>query len=110
MTTMNQAKIDTIEGINEYMDRIRVLLDAYYDNLNAPSVAFNMGKKYCRIVLVDENNSSSSNNLRIHSFVDLTNGNILYAASWKAPAKHPRGNVFDLANSNFNVYGADSLR
>lgn len=27
------------------------------------------------------------------AFVDMTNGDILKAASWKAPAKHARGNI-----------------
>ena len=32
---------------------------------------------------------------RIYCFVDKTNGDILKPASWKAPAKHARGNVHD---------------
>ena len=35
---------------------------------------------------------------RIWAFVDTTNGNVLKPASWRAPAKHSRGNIFDAHN------------
>lgn len=34
----------------------------------------------------------------VHAFVDRTNGDVLKPASWKAPAKHARGNIFDNNN------------
>lgn len=113
MNALNQKEIDINNGINEYMDRIRDLLDVHYQrysNLSAPTVTYDMGRKNCRIVLIDENGPTIPANRRVHSFVDRTNGDILYAAGWKGPAKHARGNVLDLDNSNFNVYGAGSLR
>jgi hypothetical protein len=33
-----------------------------------------------------------------HCFVDIATGDVLKAASWKAPAKHARGNIFDESN------------
>ncbi len=32
------------------------------------------------------------------AFVDRTNGDVLKPASWRAPAKHARGNIFDESN------------
>lgn len=48
---------------------------------------------------------------RTWAFVDTTNGDILKPASWKAPAKHARGNVYD-PNSwgEFSAYGPQYLR
>ena len=46
------------------------------------------------------------------SFVNLENGDILKAASWKAPAKGVRGNVFDENEgcvTAWDVYGAKYL-
>ena len=43
------------------------------------------GRKYAKIV----------NGGSVYCFVDRTNGDILKAASWKAPAKHARGNIYD---------------
>jgi hypothetical protein len=44
-------------------------------------------KKYARIV------KSSPGSRSVYCFVDLATGDILKAASWKAPAKHARGNI-----------------
>ena len=47
------------------------------------------GKKYIRVVRVDQGQGKS-----VHSFVDKTTGNIL-KGNWKAPVKNGiRGNVF----------------
>jgi hypothetical protein len=48
------------------------------------------GKRYVRIVRACPHRS-------VYAFVDKTNGDILMPASWKAPAKHARGNVTDPA-------------
>ena len=37
-------------------------------------------------------------NYGAHSFVDIATGDVLKPASWKAPAKHSRGNIFDAQN------------
>jgi len=60
------------------------------------------GSKYCKITI------SSS----VFCFIDLSNGDILKAASLYRPAKHARGNVFanDLGCSAVTEYGAVSLR
>ena len=48
----------------------------------------------------------------VHCFVDKTNGDVLKAASWKAPAKHARGNIFDAKNGLgwMGEYGPAYLR
>jgi hypothetical protein len=48
----------------------------------------------------------------VYCFVDKTNGNILKSASWKAPAKHARGNIFSENNGleNMGPYGAAYLK
>lgn len=45
-------------------------------------------------------------------FVDKTNGDVLKPASWKAPAKHARGNIFDEHNGlkYLTPYGPAYLR
>jgi hypothetical protein len=46
------------------------------------------------------------------AFVDKTTGDVLKAASWKKPAKHARGNIFDEWNGLKSVgpYGPAYLR
>lgn len=46
------------------------------------------GRNYARIVKVESHGGKS-----VYCFVDKDNGDILKAASWKAPAKHARGNI-----------------
>ena len=60
---------------------------------NLPTVTFEtvVGQRYVRVVVGDANGGQRS----VHCFVDQLNGDVLKAASWKAPAKHARGNVFD---------------
>ena len=48
----------------------------------------------------------------VHCFVDKISGDVLKAASWKAPAKHARGNIFDAKNGlgMMGEYGPAYLR
>ena len=52
------------------------------------------GRRYAKLVRSNQSGSDRS----VHCFVDLTNGDVLKAASWKAPAKHARGNIHDANN------------
>lgn len=64
---------------------------------------YTMGKKYIRIV---ENDGSA------FAFIDRTNGSVLKPASWKAPARHARGNIFDKTSGlgSIGMYGPAYLR
>ena len=61
-----------------------------------------MGKRYIRITC----------DRSVHAFVDKTNGDVLKPASWKAPAKHARGNIFDAKNGlgSMGPFGPAYLR
>ena len=56
-----------------------------YPRNDVPVISFTLGKKYARVV---KNGSS------VHSFVNMTNGDILKPASWNSPAKHTRGSIY----------------
>lgn len=94
--------------IEAYASRVQQLNNEMHakHHLNCPlaQVSIENGRRYARIIII-ENGASRS----VHSFVDLTNGNILKAASWKMPAKGIRGNIADLTKG-FNAYGAQSYR
>lgn len=70
-------------------------------------VTLEKGSKYCRVVRKEGVSSASS-----HCFIDLSNGNILKAAGWKAPEKrNPRGNIRgDWWMKAVTEYGAVYLR
>ena len=50
------------------------------------------GKRYIRIAQARGPQRSA------WAFIDTTNGDVLKPASWNAPAKHARGNIFDAFN------------
>jgi hypothetical protein len=71
-----------------------------------PKVEITFGKKYAKVIKVD-------NSRCVHCFIDLSNGDILKAATFNAPAKQARGNIFDNncgVGTAVNVYGARYLK
>jgi hypothetical protein len=49
-----------------------------------------------RYVRISRDNSA-------HAFIDRTNGDVLMPATWRSPAKHARGNIFDATNGMKNM-------
>lgn len=51
-------------------------------------------------------------NAQIHSFIDKLTGDVLKPASYKAPSKQARGNIFDASNglARVNHFGPEYLR
>lgn len=65
------------------------------------------GSRYIRVWRTTNGASRSA-----HVFIDRTNGDVLKVATWKAPAKHARGNIFlpDNGLKCMGPYGAAYLR
>jgi hypothetical protein len=96
-------------------------LEAYCNEKNINKAMFKLvitpevGKKYARIVRRESWNGGDPTNGSVHCFIDLSNGDILKAASFKVPAKGVRGNIF---KDDFDIgigkavgeYGAAYLR
>jgi hypothetical protein len=67
-----------------------------------------IGRKFIKIVVANGTHKSRS----VYCFLDM-DGNIYKAATWKAPAKHVRGTVFDDSYSwgkGLGMYGASYLK
>ena len=66
------------------------------------------GRRYVRIVTTSDGGNGQRS---VYCFVDITNGDILKSASWKAPAKHARGSIFTPDNGSKAVtpHGAHYL-
>ena len=56
-----------------------------YPGLCPQVLKIRWGKRYAKIIQEGS----------VWAFVDMTTGDILKPASWKAPAKHARGNILD---------------
>ena len=77
-------------------------------NLPKESLIPSEGERYIKITRVREGQVAGN----VYGFIDRTNGDILRAASWRAPAKHARGNLFSPDNGLTCVgpYGIAYLR
>ena len=67
-----------------------------------------LGKKYAKVVTAELGKTFTHES--VHSFIDMTNGDVLMASSYKAPAKHgARANIFadDLGRSGISCWGAN---
>lgn len=71
----------------EYMDK------QFPDNFR-DVFSYKINRKYIKVI------TSGS----VHCFVDRTTGDVLKPASWSAPAKHARGNIFDDKNGLGSMY------
>lgn len=82
----------------EQIDKFRAVIGSLQEFGDANSIFAEYGRKYCKILRGNV----------VHCFVDLSNGDILKAATWSAPAKHARGNIFasDCGRSAITQYGA----
>jgi hypothetical protein len=80
---------------------------ANFPNLPKTVYITEFGQKNCRIVSQDE----TGDNRYVFCFVRIADGAVLKAASWKAPAKHPRGSIFNGPTEyGVSTYGANYLR
>jgi hypothetical protein len=70
------------------------------------------GGRYARITVDDVRDGKPAGQRSCFCFVDSTNGDVLKAAGWKAPAKGARGNIYTYTNVNecITSYGAHYAR
>ena len=102
------------ERLNLYVEMVQDKMNAYYEMMNfthsnPDDITVDYGKKYARIVKNDGLNGSRS----VHTFVNMTNGDILKSGGWKAPAPNGvRGNIFanDFGADRINEFGANYLK
>ena len=96
-------------AMNTFLETIQKSSDVYmatkFPNLPKPLYSVDVGTKYIRVVKTNDSCSRS-----VHCFIDKTNGDVLKAATWKAPAKHARGNIYTPENYGVSEYGANYLR
>jgi len=89
---MNTVK----QQIEKMADTLQAFTEEHYENrsyqIAVPNIIVSFGKKYAKIIKCRPGTDQPES---VHSFVNMMNGDILKAASWKAPAKGVRGNVFD---------------
>ena len=114
---------DVVKRIYDYADVVQKKNDDYFTRngfTHSPSdkVEVKLGRKYAKVIKLQRNYVAQTSDKvietrsggSVHTFVDMTNGNILKSASWAAPAPNGvRGNIFDkdYGASVVNEHGAN---
>ena len=75
-----------LTGANKVLEDHR---QANHPNLPKESLSAGEGGRYIKITRNREGQVGDS----AYAFIDRTNGDVLMAATWRAPAKHARGNI-----------------
>lgn len=101
-------------AIKAFLDGAQTIVDKHYaDSTYHPKLEIDpKGIKFVRIVRYDYPQQVGFQGSSVHCFIDKTNGDVLKAAGWKAPAKHARGNIYaeDQGLQNMGPYGPAYLR
>jgi hypothetical protein len=103
--------MDFETALENWRGLLQEMLDKHYakaySNLKPPTISFEPGSKYIRVVREEGDGVYRS----VYCFIEKSSGDILKAASWKIPAKTDRGNIF---NNNplegCNPYGVEYLK
>lgn len=96
------------KGCEDYMK-------ANFPNNPKEVLTAEFGTRYIKILKVSETKDEVTHkpiSSSAWAFIDRTNGDVLKPASWKAPAKGARGNIFDESNGlkTMGPYGPAYLR
>lgn len=79
--------------VTEFAKKCQALCDDHYaenfPHLYFPLIEIQFATRYAKLI------KDVGGNRGVYCFVDMTNGDILKASSWKAPAKGARGNLND---------------
>ena len=109
---MSTTTLTIPEALAKFVAAAQALVDEYHTKnvprLSRRVLSVEMGRRYARIVKQDGDSVTSRS---VYCFVDMTNGDVLKAESWKKPAKHARGNILtpEKASESVTAYGAHYL-
>lgn len=107
--------------MNKYMQNFKEQLEKYVALVTRLNVEYRAKMGYSDevhgsiIVTVDEGSKYAKVSVgsSVHTFIEKSTGNILKAATWRAPAKNGvRGNIYsaDIGESVINQFGAKYLK
>lgn len=94
----------TQEQIENFVSSVQAISDKYYQTnfsrLTPSKMSYTLGHRYTRIVKTSRHTHDDGRiedgQSSVYCFIDMTNGDVLKAAGWKAPAKNfARGNLND---------------
>ena len=112
MQYLNHLKVPVTETQylhyrDTFLRECQLLVDDHMRNYHwEERLIIHKGRRYDKIVVESIGDATEPHNTRVYAFVDKTNGDILKPATWKAPAKHARGNIYEDDRMQFmTAYG-----
>ena len=88
-----------IQFRDEWLAECQKLVSEHMRNYSWKNkLSVHTGRRYDKIISTDTTGNGLTGNKpssRVWAFVDKTNGDILKPESWKKPAKHARGNIYE---------------
>ena len=82
-------RIDFDDTLKKFQTFLESLFNSPETNRHT-TVEFETGRKYIKVVKCRKFETGRE----VYCFIDKATGDILKPASWSAPAKHARGNIF----------------
>ena len=92
-TTKNGLSFD--EAMDSLLLQIQVAYDNWTDNGKTLDLSLKPGRKFIKVVEGSRVWGFVAKVDGTHKGVPMLKGDILKAATWRAPAKHSRGSIFD---------------
>lgn len=82
--------MDVKSRIDQFLAELQKRMNAYDGDqkIHHSLLEVEFGRKFAKVSKLTYGSRSA------YCFIDLSNGDLLKAASWKAPAKGARGNIF----------------
>lgn len=111
-TNWASNKTDWNDKVDNFVKSCQGIINDYFQknfsNLIPDVLSIEPGNRYIKIVRKSDHVEGRS----VYCFIDKSNGDVLKAATWKAPAKHSRGNLYDDKNGvgSMGPHGAAYLR
>jgi hypothetical protein len=117
MTESNFQTANFADHLAKYLAIVQEITDRYYtanySNLKPPLFVVDpKGKRYIRILQKDRDLEGNFQKFSgsAHGFIDTTNGDVLFSAGWKGPAKHARGNIYNDDNGRSAINASGSVK
>jgi len=90
---MKPMNYEFVIAYNAFIAGVKEMIEADYEKNNFPvelreEIDAEIGRKYMKVI------KKGPGSCYVYAFIDKVTGDIYKPASWKAPAKHARGNVF----------------
>lgn len=112
MTQKSQEYLQNNPTVSEFIKKVNTEIDVYYaknlSNLTPEHLVLEVGNKFLKLWKGTSCWGFISRVDDILKGAPIKKGDLLKAATWKAPAKHARGNIMD-GTARYGVYGPDYL-